>query len=366
MKKILVIFPNEWLAYTPTLLNLISGLRDSFEIKVVATDNGSYRNEELEGDEFEFISLKGSIGKTVRFLGKILGNQRPYELLKGILVYRRAHRYQADEIIAVDALGLFLAQKMFPDRKTHFLSLEPYKNFLFKRCNTDLIDSAIAQTQERYDYLFDKQAPIKTFLIQNAPVFQEQKIRVSQPQAKKAIYFGSAIPRNGIYYCLEAIAQLSDLSLTIKGTMSEEVRNHIQEKYSSLLATNRIAIDNQYVKQEEIVEYLSEFYVGFCFYDLSCTDEVTRFNFVSVPSGKLFNYYAAGVPVIGSDLLGLKSVRDFQAGLLIDDISADNIIEAIKTIDERQDYYRQNCYRAAREFDFNKALEPFKEYLITK
>ena len=120
------------------------------------------------------------------------------------------------------------------------------------------------------------------------------------------------------------------------------------------------------LEQDEIVEYLSQFYLGFCFYDLSCTNATTRFNFVSVPSGKLFNYYAAGVPVIGCDLLGLKSAKEFQAGVLLEHISAENITRAMKTIDEEYDFYHQNCYKAAEHFDFDRALQPFKAYLIAK
>ena len=362
MKKVLFIFPNEWLSYTPTVINMIAGLRDSFEIKVIATDNGNYKNEFFQGKEFDFISLKGTFAKVIYRLGKFLGNQRLYELLKMLVVYWRMRRYQADEVIAVDALGLWLAQKVY--HRTHFLSLEPYQNFLFKQCKTELIESVITQTQERYDYLF--KSKIKTFLIQNSPAFSSSNISQKQSSTKQVIYFGSAIPRNGIYFCLEAIAQLPDMSLTIKGTMSPEVRQHIAQNYAELLEQQRIVIDNDYLEQDKVIEYLSQFYIGFCFYDLSCTDATTRFNFVSVPSGKLFNYYAAGVPVIGSDLLGLKSAKDFQAGILLKHLSAENIIQAIKTIDTEYDLYRQNCYEAAEYFDFDRALQPFKEYLMAK
>ena len=242
MKKVLFIFPNEWLSYTPTVINMIAGLRDSFEIKIIATDNGNYNNEFFQGKEFDFISLRGTFAKLIYRLGKLLGNQRLYELLKMIVVYRRMRRYQADEVIAVDALGLWLAQKVYP--KAHFLSLEPYQNFLFKQCKTEPIESVITQTQERYDYLFENK--IETFLIQNAPPFTRNILRVQQSKTKRAIYFGSAIARNGIYFCLKAIAGLPDMSLTIKGTMTPEVRQHINNKYGKLLEQQRIIIDNHY------------------------------------------------------------------------------------------------------------------------
>ena len=363
-KRLLVIFPNEWLAYTPSLLNIVAGLKDSFDIKVIAVDDDIYKNDKkIHNEEVEFIKIEGTIAKIINWISKLFGNYRLYELLKMLVLYNRVRKHEADEIIAVDALGLLLAQKIY--KQCHFLSLEPYKNFFFRQCNIEQIESVIAQTQERYDYLFGD-VQLKTFLIQNSPSFKPGSRTYEPRTIKKAIYFGSAIPRNGIYLCLEAIANLPNVSLTIKGTISEEVEQVLETKYAQLLANKKIEIDNSYVNQTDIVEYLSEFYVGFCFYDLNLTDKTTKFNFISVPSGKLFNYYAAGVPVIASDILGLKSVKDFQTGILLQDISAKNITQAMEAIDAQHQKFSENCLKAAAHFDFDRALEPFKDYLLNK
>lgn len=362
-KKLLIIFPNEWLAYTPTVLNLVSKLADSFDLKVIAINDNRYKNDEIIGDEFEFIKVNSNIIKISAFLEKIFGNSKSYQLIKLILLFKQVRNYKPDEIIAVDSMGLWLAQKIF--KRGHFLSLEPYKDIYFRQCKTELIESVVTQTQERYDYLFDG-IKLKTFLIQNAPNFNAEGRIYRETQTKRAIYFGNANPRNGIYFCIEAVENIKDISLTIKGTISGEVREVIEVRYSELIQSGKIVIDNSYVKQEDVIEYLSEFYVGFCFYDLSHTDEKTSFNFISVPSGKLFNYYAAGVPVIGSDLLGLKSVKDFQAGILLKDVSVESIAKAIETIASQHKRFSENCLAAAAYFDFDSAAEPFKSYLINK
>ena len=56
-KKVLIIFPNEWLAYTPTVLNMVTKLSDVFEIKVLAIDDGNYRSNEINSDQFEFVKV---------------------------------------------------------------------------------------------------------------------------------------------------------------------------------------------------------------------------------------------------------------------------------------------------------------------
>jgi glycosyltransferase involved in cell wall biosynthesis len=364
-KKVLIIFPNEWLAYTPTILNLVARMSDVFDIKVLAIDDGSYSNEAIDSDNFDFIKVNPIALKLHTFTAKRLGTYKVYQLAKMALVFFAARAYKgwADEVIAVDSVGLWIAQKIFG--KCHFMSLELFKDRLFNQCDPRLIESVIIQTQERYDYLFGDLA-IRTFLIQNSPPCQPSLTNRKFPISKKAIFLGNANPRNGVYFCIEAMRDIEDLSLTVKGTISDEDRKYIETRYSDLLSSGRLIIDDSYVKQELIIEYLSQYYVGFCFYDLSCTDETTRFNFISVPSGKLFNYYAAGVPVVGSNLLGLKSVQDFEAGVLLKEISTSHILQALRYTGEHHDRLSENCLKAAIHFDFNSAVQPFKDYLLTK
>ena len=77
----------------------------------------------------------------------------------------------------------------------------------------------------------------------------------------------------------------------------------------------------------------------------------------------MFNYFAAGVPVIGIDIPGLQPVRDFDCGVLTKDMQPESIKNAIVEIESRFDYYSENCLRAAAHFSFDKMAEPFLDYL---
>ena len=41
-KKVLIIYPDEWVAYSPTILNLVDVLASSFSVKVIAVDTGRF------------------------------------------------------------------------------------------------------------------------------------------------------------------------------------------------------------------------------------------------------------------------------------------------------------------------------------
>lgn len=361
-KKLLIIFPDEWLSHSPTILNLVAKLSDYFEIKVISFDTNMYKNHEIKGDEFEFIKINKYIAL---FLIK-LNRLKIYKLVKSLLLFIKIRRQEADEIIGVDSIGLWVAQKVF--RKSHFLSLEIYEeDVLFIRDKIDFIESVAIQTEERYDYLFGN-VRLKTFYLQNSPSFTTIDRVYKERVGKKVIYFGNVIPSHSIHLCIEAISNidLEDISLTIKGPISSKVKKEIQVQYSNLIQSGKLLLDESYVSQDKVVAYLSEFYIGFCFYDFDLIEKNNTFNYISCPSGKLFNYYASGVPVIGSDILGLKSVKDFEAGILLKDPSLESICIAIGNIISNHQRFSENCLNAAAHFDFDLAVEPYQDYLMNK
>ena len=101
---------------------------------------------------------------------------------------------------------------------------------------------------------------------------------------------------------------------------------------------------------------------GFCFYDFNLIKK-NDFNYLSAPSGKLFNYYAAGVPVIGSEILGLQSVRDYATGVLLQELTPETIANGVRDVLKRHASMRKACAVAAREFDFGVRVQPFVEFL---
>ena len=153
------------------------------------------------------------------------------------------------------------------------------------------------------------------------------------------------------------------LTLTIKGVIyKNSVKTAILSRYSRLIDQGKVVLDETYTNQDNIVKYLTPFSIGFCFYDFNLISK-NDFNYLSSPSGKLFNYYAAGVPVIGTDVPGLSSVHEFKTGILIKELSVDCILTAIKRIINNYEEFSRNCIRAARHFDFAEAAASYKEFL---
>lgn len=364
MKKcILIIFPDEWLSHSPTILNLVRILETSFNVNVLALDDGTFRNSDLRDNRFMFIRINQTLAKT------LLRRARPiYAWVKAFLLVLRLNQLQKkrriDEVIAVDSVGLWAAQKFFG--KCHFLSLEVKRDFFFNKSDMGRIKSIVIQSQERLNALF-KRSMSNVFFIQNSPAVGRMDIskHLKQSFSGKLVYLGNVIPNHGIYKILDAINgdSTGQLTLTIKGVIyKNSVRTAILSRYKRLIDQGKVVLDETYTSQDNIVKYLSPFSIGFCIYDFNLISK-NDFNYLSSPSGKLFNYYAAGVPVIGTDVSGLSSVHEFKTGILIKELSADRILTAIKQIADNYEEFSRNCIRAARHFDFAEGAASYNGFL---
>ena len=84
---------------------------------------------------------------------------------------------------------------------------------------------------------------------------------------------------------------------------------------------------------------------------------------MSAPSGKMFKYMAAGVPVVCSNISGFQFVKEFNCGILIDSLDEDTIENAVLTIRENYDLYVENTIKAAKFFDFKKSIDPYLAFI---
>ena len=354
-RRVLIVFPDEWASYSPTLINLVNALENHFNVRVLAFDCGQYKNNQLPTRNYSFIWIAPGLGRIVRKL-------QLYKAMKVILLLYKLLTERADHVIGVDSVGLWATQMRFG--RSHFLSLEAKRDYLFRLCHRSRILSVIIQSTERNEFLFGQRSlrPLQTFLIQNAPFLSSASI-LQQPEEGTLIYFGNIIPSHGIFHCLEAMRQLPEMKLTVKGIMTAEISNEIRQCYPDLVSSGRINLDSEYLPNEEVVPFLSRFSAGFCFYDFNLIKK-NDFNYLSAPSGKLFSYYAAGVPVIGSDILGLRSVRDYAAGVLLKELSPGAIANGVRHVMQQRESMRKACAEAAREFDFGVRVQPFVKFLL--
>ncbi len=371
-KKILILFPDMHLSYSPTVIGLYDLLTEYFDVTIVAPSPQKFDNQPLSNRQILYLKEIASPNQRrfYRRLFPFLASFFPdfsilqknkveletfYEYFQ---IKKHLKKISPDIVIAVDFKTLWYVELL--GKKAEFLSLEiDDENIFYQRCSKTNIKSVVIQTADRYNYLF-KTKKLKTFFIQNAPIF---KPFPNQSKRVGLVYCGTAWNRFGFYHCLDFIKEFPDYSLTVRGAILNDDRQQVGAEYDGLLTQKRLTIADNYLDDSEVVNFLKQFRIGFCFYNFA-VDLINNFNYHSAPSGKMFKYFAAGVPVIAQDISGMQPIKEFDCGVLIKDLEPQTIKKAVDTIEANFEYYSANCLNAAAHYSFDKSAQPFLDYLL--
>ena len=366
-RRLLIVFPSEHLSYSPTTLNLYNALDGIFEVTILAPAP-LWFGQRIERRRVEYVHIPYWVGRLAASINhrlqKYLGwNPQLRRRLNAWYLRRAARRHRGAEAVGVDFTGMWVVQQVFARGQMVSLELDSEDPF-FGHVDFSRVESLVIQTQARYDHFF-KDSGVPCFLVQNAPVYLQPPPAGPLADPCDLLFCGTAVPGFGIYRCLDFLMRYPEFRLTIQGAVALEVKQRMERDYARLLSEGRITINTTYLEDMAMTDYLSRFVLGFCCYDLSVPG-INNFNYLSAPSGKLFAYYAAGVPVVASDIPGLASVREFGTGVLIPEFTPEAMRAAVETVRSERARMSANCLRAAQHFSFDKAARPWIEFLTGK
>ena len=374
MKKenIIILFGGAHLAYAPSVTQLYEALEEIGNVTIYAeylegfisqkvTDKNVIYFVEPEWKKPSYIKKIGYFflrrfstqAKRLEAAGmKLKVNYSSFSRLKKIL-----KKGNYDRVIANDSLHLFYCSVL--DIHTDFLSLElSIGEKLIPFVNKKTIDCVITQSKERFEYLLGD-FKVKTFIIPNAPNYIENKTASTK---YGLLYGGSAWDPFGFYNCLAYLRLYNDTPLTVQGAYPYGELEKIKTEYNDLIEQKLLILNEGFLKNEEVVNYFSNFEIGICFYNFEY-EWIRHFNYHSAPSGKVFKYLAAGVPVIAIDILGFKFIEEMECGVLIPDLKPESIKAGIDKIRSNYALYAANTTIAARYFSFDKAVQPYINYI---
>lgn len=389
-KRILVLFADEWAAYSPTLQNLVTTLgRDArFEVSALCVDSGAFRYESLPEPPYERLAVpsrdaaeraagkRWSMDRAIRdwINARVWPHQAldAYTVAKGRRLLKALIGRDPDHVVAIDPLAMLLAGVLFRD--VSFLSLEVRQTMLLDWLSPSRFAAVVIQNEERRRLLFPRglrteEGEPPVFHVQNSHIFSD---RVPRHPSRSLVYFGNIADTHGLRIYPDLLDHLPGWTLTMKGILSPAAREAIASRWGRHLASGRLRIDEEHIPQDRVVEWLRGFGVGLCVYDIELLERtVTRSarhlveHFRNCPSGKLFNYYAAGVPVVANDLPGLRSVADHGAGILAP-ADAASMAEAARRIEADYARYVDGAYAAAEAYDFARMAASYLDWLATR
>lgn len=221
-------------------------------------------------------------------------------------------------------------------------------------------DAVIACNEDRARIMLEEYgAPCLPIVIPNIPVRRphEPSNRLREMLGERAaglthlvLYQGMIIGERGLENLPRALSRLAPgIGLVLLGDGSEELKRQLGAIAEAGGVGERFFLLPS-VPQSELHLCTSSADVGILIYRPTC-----RNNYYCAPN-KLYEYAAAGLPMVGADLPPIRSfIESNQVGELFDPDADESLARAIGAIcgdQERRRRYRANCLAAADRFNW--------------
>lgn len=194
----------------------------------------------------------------------------------------------------------------------------------------------------------------------------KNKFKIENPELEdksktKILYLGSVSYANGVDEIIETAKLLKDKSNILFLIFGDGTERELLEQKVRDEKINNVKFLNKWVE----IKYVP--------YILSCADiNLLNYNHTSEKmiyggsQGKLFQYLAAGKPILSNCITGYDIVRRYGAGISEDIISPQQYKEYLCSMIEDKVAYRQMseaAREAAKDFDFRYLYKKFKAVL---
>ena len=169
-----------------------------------------------------------------------------------------------------------------------------------------------------------------------------------------AIYVGGLAPGRGLEQLAASAAELPGVGIVFLGTGPPHFRETLRRIAGEAGATERVRVSGP-VPAAEVTRWAAGADVGVVPYPNTCLN-----NYLSLPN-KLFEYLAAGLPVVASDFPELRQVvAGHDVGATCDPEDPTDIARAVRDVvgsGARLDELRTAAARAAAEFSWAREKE---------
>jgi hypothetical protein len=345
----LIVFPNPWILYSPSILNFVEMLRLQNNRVLVLFISTEQEQVLKLGDAYKAVYIKPRLLRNLNRL-RLLNFFTFFILF--YFIHRLKRKCKFKNVVGVDIISYLVLRSRFT--KVKFYSLEINKYLISKLIKLIIRPNlAITQNLMRKDYMFSRK--VNTIILPNAPILTPRTM-VKRSYSGRLVYLGNLIKNHGIEECIQVLYLFSNEILTVKSFHNTNLDyfNSLMLKYKELVDQGRLIFNFEYINQNKINDYLSSsFDVGVCLLNSELIKS-GDFNYLSGDLGKAHNYIAAGLPILGSKTIGMQFIETFKAGILIDNTSTMNIKNAILDIETNYEELSKNAFLASERFDFRK------------
>ena len=321
------------------------------------TDLGDFRTTASYFDKF---SKRKRLYKEMRFAftkemrdGDILWTTNELAVMflnKLIVPYRDHHILQLMELIDYCPYSYQFPLFKFP--------IDDYARSAWKTVVPEINRAYIQKVQwklEKTPYVL----PNKSYYIEPGEMTEEveQAISILKAEKRKIIfYMGIFSPDRDMDSCIKAIDSLGDdYCLVAIGRISEVMRDKAEYFINNTPNFKYLGFFNP----PNHLHFLKYAHIGLTPYRPSYAIKyASPLNSLYCAPNKIFEYAGFGIPMIGTDVLGLKiPFEKFEIGVCCKDLSVDSIVDAVNRIDSNYHNMQQNCLKFYSSVDLDQIMK---------
>lgn len=205
-----------------------------------------------------------------------------------------------------------------------------------------------------------------SIVVRNLPIIRkptknvELKKKLDIPDDSKIIlYQGVILDGRGIDLTIKAIRDLNDVHFVILG---DGVKRKEYEKLASDIGVESRVHFLGTINQSELINYTVEADLG-----LSLIESISLSYYYALPN-KLFEYIAAGVPVLATNLPQMKLViEEYKVGKAINMDSVETLANELTELLSNENLlkeYSSNAVDASKELNWDREYERVKDKLL--
>jgi glycosyltransferase involved in cell wall biosynthesis len=203
-------------------------------------------------------------------------------------------------------------------------------------------DAVITASPGYADVLARRYRIERPTVVRNIPETSGSGVTREPGEPPWAVYVGGLMPGRGLEQAIDAVALMEDMGVRMIGPGAAQYRTHLQQRAQAAGVLERVRIEPP-VPPAYVPTVLGEAIAGLCLIQPVC-----RSYELTLPN-KLFEYAAAGVPVLASDLPVIGAiVRGNGLGEVVEPEDPAGIAAALERM--REPSHWQNAARQSRTF----------------
>ena len=177
---------------------------------------------------------------------------------------------------------------------------------------------------------------------------------IENEKRKVVLYLGGIFPDRNLEIYAEALKRNSDeYALYIIGKAYDAEG----EKRISRLVKQYNAVYLGYFDAPKHLAFVRYAFIGLLPYKTAHVIGQSELNALYCAPNKIFEYAGFGVPMIGSDVLGLKNVFEkWNIGICVDDSSVEEFYNAVNVINESYNTMSNQCYKYYDSVDLDRIV----------